>query len=138
MIFSQLKLGDEFDLVRYRRELTVKSRETDAAVGVVHAGLETPRSRCRTRTRCSRARSLHTPRYPAGSPGRSRLALTAQVGLLSPLLPLLAADPVRRGPVQAGVLPLLPVLSNQPRAALTADPGWSDLEVTQRAPQPAI
>ena len=25
VIFSQLKLGDEFDLVRYRRELTIKS-----------------------------------------------------------------------------------------------------------------
>ena len=27
------------DLVRYRRELTVKSRDTGAAVGVVHAGV---------------------------------------------------------------------------------------------------
>ena len=39
VIFSQLKFGDEFDLVRYRRELTVKSRDTGAAVGVVHAGV---------------------------------------------------------------------------------------------------
>ena len=31
------------------------------------------------------------------------LALTAQVWLLSPLLPQLAADPVSSGPVQAGL-----------------------------------
>ena len=47
VIFFHLKLGDEFDLVRGRRELTVKSRDTGAAVGVdqvgagpiVHAGV---------------------------------------------------------------------------------------------------
>ena len=62
VIFSQLKFGDEFDLVRYRRELTVKS------VLQMFSALS-----------------------------------SISNWLLSPLLPQLAADPVSRGSVQAGL-----------------------------------
>ena len=59
----------------------------------------------------------------AQRPGVASLALTAEVRLLGPLLPQLAADAVGTGGVQAGVVALLTVLSHEPGAALTAVAG---------------
>ena len=59
----------------------------------------------------------------AQRPGVASLALTAEVRLLGPLFPQLAADAVGTGGVQAGVVALLTVLSHEPGAALTAVAG---------------